>query len=98
VIHGTALDAVHAHSGCVVTANDPRPPAASIIGGVASETSHLLTAEGLVSDVVDDVSQPLVAAAAHTRTTAVTARPRNPLRTRVVALLMSALTRPLYLQ
>ena len=32
--------ASHAHSGCVVTANDPAPPAASSGGGVASVTRH----------------------------------------------------------
>jgi len=36
----------------------------------------LLVEDGLVAEVVVDVSQPLVSAAAHKRTTAVTARPR----------------------
>jgi len=32
------VDAVHAHSGCVVTATLPVPPAASIGDGVESDT------------------------------------------------------------
>jgi hypothetical protein len=32
------VDTVHAHSGCVVTANEPLPPEASIIGGLATDT------------------------------------------------------------
>jgi hypothetical protein len=38
VIQFAALEAVHAHSGCVVTANVPRPPPASIIGGASTDT------------------------------------------------------------
>jgi len=38
----------------------------------------LLTDEGLVSETVEDVSQPLVIAAVHTTTAAAAARPRNP--------------------
>ena len=30
--------AVHAHSGNVVTANEPLPPEAAIIGGLATDT------------------------------------------------------------
>jgi hypothetical protein len=56
----------------------------------------LLTDDGLVSETVVDVSQPLVSAAAQTRAVAVTARPRNPLRARVVAFLIFTLTGLLY--
>jgi hypothetical protein len=39
-IQPTVDDALHAHSGCVVTAIAPVPPRASSIAGVASDTWH----------------------------------------------------------
>jgi hypothetical protein len=52
--------------GCVVTENLPAPPAESITGGEVSETWHLTTS-GLVSEIEEDVPQPLMNTAAHRR-------------------------------
>jgi hypothetical protein len=66
VIHAAPVETSHAHSGCVVTENLPAPPAESITGGVVSETWHLTTS-GLVSEIEEDVPQPLMNTAAHRR-------------------------------
>jgi hypothetical protein len=55
-IHAAVLEAFHEHSGCAVTFSEPDPPAASIIGGVVTVSSHLAEV-GLTAtvSVVDDV-------------------------------------------
>src|SRR5262245_61075041 len=62
-IQPTFVDASQVHSGCVVTASEPVPPAASIIGTGARVIEHL-TGFGPVESVDDPVSQAEINAAA----------------------------------
>jgi hypothetical protein len=69
-IQFTALDTVHAHSGCVAIDNLAGPPPASTTDGFVSDTPHLTDSGPVpVTVVVEDALQPAVTAAA-TRTTA----------------------------
>ena len=81
VIQLALVDAVHAHSGCVLTVIALFPPAASIIGGAVSATWHL-TGSG-PAETVDVVSQPAAAIPTTTNRTAGT-NPRVFIRTRWV--------------
>lgn len=62
------VDAVHAHSGCVLTVIELFPPAASIIAGLVSATWHL-TGSG-PAETVEVVSQLVAAIATTTNRTA----------------------------
>jgi len=66
------VEAVHAHSGSVVTVIELLAPAASNIAGAATETWHL-TGLGPV-DTVDEVSQPAATIAQTSDSTAATNR------------------------
>ena len=66
------VEAVHAHSGSVVTVIELLAPAASNIAGAATETWHL-TGLGPV-DTVDEVSQPATTIALTSESTAATTR------------------------
>ena len=79
-IQGAALEASHAHSGCVVTENLAAPPLASTANGLASDTWHL-TGSGPIGVVVEDALQPPLTVAA-TRTTAATRDGQRLARTR----------------
>jgi predicted kinase len=81
VIQLALVDAVHAHSGCVLTVTELFPPAASIMAGAVSATWHL-TGSG-PADTVDVVSHPAAAIATTTDRTAGTNR-RLLVRTRWV--------------
>jgi len=72
VIQLAVVEAVHAHSGSVVTVIELLAPAASRIPGAATETWHL-TGSGPV-ETVDDVSHPAATIAATRETTAATKR------------------------
>ena len=80
-IQFTALDTVHAHSGCVAIDNLAAPPPASTTEGFASDTPHL-TGPGPVpvTVVVEDALQPAVTAAAN-KTTATSRDGRRLTRT-----------------
>lgn len=65
VIQDTSPEAVHAHSGSVVTRTVPAPPAASIPAGAFTETPHFSGA-GPVIDSVDVDPHAAVATAATT--------------------------------
>jgi len=79
VIQVALVEAVHAHSGSVVTVIELLAPAASMIAGAATVTWHL-TGSGPV-ETVDDVSHPAATIAATSDTTAATKR-RDLTRTR----------------
>jgi hypothetical protein len=64
-IQFTALDAVHAHSGCAATENLVAPPPASTTDGAASDTWHLTGSgpEGVTVVVELEVHAAAIAAA-----------------------------------
>ena len=55
-IQSVVVAASHTHSGCVVTASDPAPPAASSAAGAANVTPHFTGFGPWV--IVEEVSQP----------------------------------------
>ena len=69
------VDAVHAHSGCVVMLTLAVPPSAAIIGGAVAVSPHLPAASGAgVSDEEDSVQAPIKVAAASANATAIEAQ------------------------